>query len=100
MEDALSATRAAVEEGIVPGGGVALVRASRALEKAKIDGDEAIGANIIKGSLDIPLRLIVQNAGQEGAVVLDKVRQARTTTATTPSWGSMPRCSSKGSSTP
>ncbi len=77
VEDALSATRAAVEEGIVPGGGVALVRASRALEKAKIDGDEAIGANIIKGSLDIPLRLIVQNAGQEGAVVLDKVRQGK-----------------------
>jgi chaperonin GroEL len=77
VEDALSATRAAVEEGIVPGGGVALVRASRALEKAKIGGDEAVGANIIKGSLDAPLRLIVQNAGQEGAVVLDKVRQGK-----------------------
>ena len=75
VEDALSATRAAVEEGIVPGGGVALVRARRALENLKLESDEAVGAAIIGRALDVPLRLIVQNAGQEGAVVLDAVRQ-------------------------
>ena len=75
VEDALSATRAAVEEGIVPGGGVALVRAQRALDGLKIKGDEAVGAGIIRKALEVPLRLIVQNAGQEGAVVLDAVRQ-------------------------
>ena len=75
VEDALSATRAAVEEGIVPGGGVALVRAQRALDSLKLDGDESVGANIISRGLEVPLRLIVQNAGQEGAVVLDSVRQ-------------------------
>jgi len=75
VEDALSATRAAVEEGIVPGGGVALVRAQRALGDLKLQGDEAVGAQIIKRALEIPLRLIVQNAGQEGAVVLEAVRQ-------------------------
>ena len=75
VEDALSATRAAVEEGIVPGGGVALVRARRALDKLKLAGDEAVGASIVGKALDVPLRLIVQNAGQEGAVVLDAVRK-------------------------
>ena len=75
VEDALSATRAAVEEGIVPGGGVALVRAQRALDGLKIEGDEAVGAGIIRKALEVPLRLIVQNAGQEGAIVLDAVRQ-------------------------
>ena len=75
VEDALSATRAAVEEGIVPGGGVALVRAQRALENGSLSGDEAVGASIVKRSLEVPLRLIVQNAGQEGAVVLDTVRK-------------------------
>ena len=75
VEDALSATRAAVEEGIVPGGGVALVRAKRALDELKLTGDEAVGAGIVRGSLDSPLRLIVQNSGGEGAVVLDKVLQ-------------------------
>ena len=75
VEDALSATRAAVEEGIVPGGGVALVRSQRALDALKLDGDEAVGASIISRGLEVPLRLIVQNAGQEGAVVLDSVRQ-------------------------
>jgi len=75
VEDALSATRAAVEEGIVPGGGVALVRAQRALGDLKLEGDEAVGAQIIRRALEIPLRLIVQNAGQEGAVVLESVRQ-------------------------
>ena len=75
VEDALSATRAAVEEGIVPGGGVALVRAQRALGKLKLEGDEGIGASIVSRSLEVPLRLIVQNAGQEGAVILDQVKK-------------------------
>ena len=75
VEDALSATRAAVEEGIVPGGGVALVRAQRALSKLKLEGDEAVGVSIISRALEVPLRLIVQNAGQEGAVILDQVRK-------------------------
>ena len=77
VEDALSATRAAVEEGIVPGGGVALVRAKRSLAKLTLKGDEAIGAEIVGRSLDVPLRLIVQNAGQEGAVVLEAVRKGQ-----------------------
>ena len=75
VEDALSATRAAVEEGIVPGGGVALVRAKKALEALKLSRDEAVGAEIVKRCLDVPLRMIVQNSGGEGAVVLDKVAQ-------------------------
>ena len=75
VEDALSATRAAVEEGIVPGGGVALVRAQRVLDDLKLQGDEAVGVGIIRKALEVPLRLIVQNAGQEGAVVLNAVRQ-------------------------
>ncbi len=75
VEDALSATRAAVEEGIVPGGGVALVRTQRALDKLQLQGDEAVGAGIIGKALEVPLRLIVQNADREGAVVLEAVRQ-------------------------
>ena len=75
VEDALSATRSAVEEGIVPGGGVALVRAQRALDS--IEGltiDEMVGVNIIRRSLEQPLKLIVENAGSEGAVVLNQVK--------------------------
>ena len=75
VEDALSATRAAVEEGIVPGGGVALIRAQRALDGVTLNADEAVGADIIRRSLEVPLRLIVQNADQEGAVVLASVRE-------------------------
>jgi chaperonin GroEL len=75
VEDALSATRAAVEEGIVAGGGVALVRAQRALDSLKLSADETVGLNIIRRALEIPLRSIVQNAGQEGAVILEAVRQ-------------------------
>jgi len=75
VEDALSATRAAVEEGIVPGGGVALVRAQRALENLNLPGDEGVGVNIIRKSLDVPLKLIVQNADGEPAVVLEAVRK-------------------------
>jgi chaperonin GroEL len=74
VEDAMHATKAAVEEGIVPGGGVALVRCITALDKLKAEGDEQIGINIIKRALEEPLRLIVGNAGWEGAVVVDKVR--------------------------
>jgi chaperonin GroEL len=76
VEDALSATRSAVEEGIVPGGGVALVRASRALDKLNaLTGDEAVGAAIIRRALEQPLKLIVENADAEGAVVLNQVKQ-------------------------
>ncbi|MDQ2921066.1 MAG: chaperonin GroEL [Acidobacteriota bacterium] len=85
VEDAMNATRAAVEEGIVAGGGVALIRAAKALDKFKIfetnedgetigDEDEQIGVNIIKRALEEPLRQIVQNAGKEGAVIVEKVR--------------------------
>ena len=80
VEDAMHATRAAVEEGIVPGGGVALVRASRVLEKFDVnkdgggDADEQIGVNIVRRALEEPLRQIVQNAGKEGAVVVERVR--------------------------
>jgi chaperonin GroEL len=75
VEDALHATRAAVEEGIVPGGGVALVRAQRALEGLKLEeGDEQIGVQIIRRAVEEPLRMIVQNAGAEGSIVLERVR--------------------------
>ena len=76
VEDALSATRSAVEEGIVPGGGVALVRASRGVEGLSgVPSDEQVGVNIIRHALDQPLKLIVENAGFEGAVVLNQVKQ-------------------------
>ena len=74
VEDAMHATRAAVEEGIVPGGGVAFIRAIYAVEKLKLQEDEQIGANIVRRALEEPLRQIAQNAGVEGAVVLAKVR--------------------------
>jgi chaperonin GroEL len=73
VEDALHATRAAVEEGIVPGGGVALIRTIKSLETLKLEGDEHIGSNIIRRSLEEPLRQIVQNAGGEGSVIIAKV---------------------------
>jgi chaperonin GroEL len=75
VEDALHATRAAVEEGIVPGGGVALLRASRALATLKLEGDEQIGVTIVKRACEEPLRQIVSNSGTEGAIVVDKVRE-------------------------
>jgi chaperonin GroEL len=75
VEDAMHATRAAVEEGIVPGGGVALLRCIPALEKLKLSGDEAVGVNIVRRALEEPLRMIAVNAGHEGAVVAEKVRQ-------------------------
>ncbi len=76
VEDALNATRAAVEEGIVPGGGVALLRASEALGSLKLSGDEATGVSIVRRALEEPIRQIVQNAGLEGSVVVEKVRAA------------------------
>jgi chaperonin GroEL len=76
VEDALNATRAAVEEGIVPGGGVALLRAAKALDTLKLSGDEATGADIVRRALEEPLRQIVQNAGLEGSIVVEKVRSA------------------------
>jgi chaperonin GroEL len=74
IEDALSATRAAIEEGIVPGGGVTLIRAESALEKLDLTGDEATGAKIVHDSLQEPARLIAHNAGDEGAVVVERIR--------------------------
>jgi chaperonin GroEL len=76
-EDALSATRAAVEEGIVPGGGVTLLACCAALENTKLTGDELTGVNIVKRSLEEPLRTIAQNAGLEGSVIVNKVREAK-----------------------
>jgi len=75
IEDALSATRAAVEEGIVAGGGVALLRAQQSLDKLDLDGDEATGAAIVRKALELPLYWIAQNAGLEGAVAVNKVRE-------------------------
>jgi chaperonin GroEL len=83
VEDAMHATRAAVEEGIVPGGGVALVRAAKVLDKFKTnegdegDADEQIGVTIVRRALEEPLRQIVQNAGKEGAVIVEKVRESK-----------------------
>ena len=77
VEDALHATRAAVEEGIVPGGGVALIRAQRALKNMKLDEDEQIGVDIIRKAIEEPIRMIVQNAGGEGSIVVEKVRASK-----------------------
>jgi chaperonin GroEL len=74
VEDAMHATRAAVEEGIVPGGGVALLRAAVGLENLKLEADEQVGVNIIKRACEEPLRQIVLNSGSEGAVIVEKVR--------------------------
>src|ERR1700760_3928004 len=79
VEDAMHATRAAVEEGIVPGGGVALARCASALDKVKAEGDEQIGINIVKRAITEPLRQIVENAGEEGAVILGKVLDSKET---------------------
>jgi chaperonin GroEL len=77
VEDALSATRAAVEEGILPGGGVALINATPALDKIKAEGDEATGVAILKQALEEPLRWIAINSGEEGSVVVDKVKRSK-----------------------
>jgi len=78
VEDAMHATRAAVEEGIVPGGGVALIRCTEDVDAliAKLEGDEKIGAQIVRRAIEEPLRLIVANAGIEGAVVVGKIRES------------------------
>jgi chaperonin GroEL len=80
VEDALNATRAAVEEGIVPGGGVALLRAAVAIDKLKLEGDEKVGASIVRRALEEPIRQIVENAGLEGSVVVERVKAEKTPT--------------------
>jgi chaperonin GroEL len=77
VEDALHATRAAIEEGIVPGGGVALIRSLAAVEKLKLEGDQQFGVNIIKRAIEEPLRQIVSNAGLDASIILDKVRNGK-----------------------
>jgi len=77
LEDARNATKAALEEGIVPGGGVALLRCSKALDKIDLGGDEALGARIVRSVLEEPLRRIAENAGQDGSVVAHRVRQMK-----------------------
>src|SRR5881398_2751370 len=77
VEDAMHATRAAVEEGIVPGGGVALMRCGNAIDKLKLEGDEQTGATIVKRALEEPLRQIVGNSGEEGAIVVGKIRESK-----------------------
>src|SRR5213596_2333483 len=76
VEDAMHATKAAVEEGIVPGGGVALIRAGKALDTFKLEGDQQIGVNIIRRAIEEPLRWIATNAGKEGSIILGKVRES------------------------
>jgi chaperonin GroEL len=76
VEDAMHATKAAVEEGIVPGGGVALLRAAKGLEGLKLEGDQQLGVNILKRAIEEPLRWIANNAGQEGSIVVQKVKDA------------------------
>jgi len=77
VEDAMHATRAAVEEGIVPGGGVALMRCGDAIEALKLEGDEKIGGHIVRRALEEPLRQIVGNAGEEGAIVVGRIRDSK-----------------------
>jgi len=80
VEDALNATRAAVEEGIVPGGGVALLRASTKIDSLKLEGDERVGAMIVRRALEEPIRQIVENAGLEGSVIVEKVKAEKVVT--------------------
>ena len=77
VEDALNATRAAVEEGIVPGGGVAYIRTLPVLDKLKLEGDQQVGVNIVKKALEEPLKMIAANAGMEGSVVVEKVKEKK-----------------------
>jgi chaperonin GroEL len=77
VEDAMHATRAAVEEGIVPGGGVALMRSGEAITALNLEGDEKIGGNIVRRALEEPLRQIVENAGEEGAIVVGKIKESK-----------------------
>jgi chaperonin GroEL len=92
IEDAVSATRAAVEEGIVPGGGVTLIRIEDSLDALKLEGDEATGANIVRTALSEPARLIAENAGFEGGVIIERMRsetQAQGFNASTGEWVDM-----------
>jgi chaperonin GroEL len=100
VEDALNATRAAVEEGIVPGGGVALLRAQAVLDGIKFDDERIHGVEIIRRACEEPMRQIARNAGHEGSVVISKVREARARSASTPQPSSSKTCSSAASSTP
>jgi chaperonin GroEL len=77
VEDALAATRAAVEEGIVPGGGITLLHAVEAIEELKLEGEEKIGANIVMKALEEPAKMIAQNAGQEGSVIVERLRKEK-----------------------
>jgi chaperonin GroEL len=77
VEDALNATKAAVEEGIVPGGGVPLIRMIEKLDSLKVEGDQKVGVNIVKRALEEPLRQIAANAGWEGSIVVEKVKSAK-----------------------
>ncbi len=77
VEDAMHATKAAVEEGIVPGGGVALLRGGKALEKLKLEGDQKVGAEIIRRAIEEPMRHIATNAGAEGSIVVAKVKEMK-----------------------
>ena len=77
VEDALHATRAAVEEGIVPGGGVALIRAQKVLDTLKLEGDELVGLEIIRRAVEAPLRQLAANAGKEGALIVQEVKKAK-----------------------
>jgi chaperonin GroEL len=77
VEDALNATRAAVEEGVIPGGGVAFVRCLGAIERLKLDGDEAVGAVIVRRALEEPIRQLANNAGAEGSIVVQKVKEGQ-----------------------
>jgi chaperonin GroEL len=77
VEDALNATRAAVEEGIVPGGGVAYLRTLPSLDKMDLEGDEQIGVRIVKKALEEPLKMIANNAGVEGNIVVEKVKEKK-----------------------
>ncbi len=80
VEDALNATRAAVEEGIVPGGGVALLRSASSIDSLKLEGDEKVGAQIVRRALEEPIRQIVENAGLEGSVIVEKVKAEKVAT--------------------
>src|SRR5207249_937390 len=77
VEDALHATRAAVEEGIVPGGGVALLRCIAAIEAVKLEGDEQIGVDIVKRAIESPLRALASNAGVEGSIIVQEVKRRK-----------------------
>lgn len=77
MEDALEATKAAVDEGILPGGGTALINAAKALDDLKLEGDEAVGVNILRKAIEAPLRQLADNAGYEGAIVVEKVKEQK-----------------------